>query len=83
MRRQSDLQGINPNHPHAGGENNDLLDPFERAYEPSPRGWGELLLWRVVGLGIRTIPTRVGRTRTKVEVPHRYPNHPHAGGENP
>ncbi len=31
---------------------------------------------------VRTIPTRVGRTASPVELPERSSDHPHAGGEN-
>ena len=51
---------------------------------PSPRGWGERGVARIHQRGNRTIPTRVGRTRSKLR-PHRprkIADHPHAGGEN-
>ena len=49
---------------------------------PSPRGWGEPPPAPAGGPCPRTIPTRVGRTRTVCSHAMRLPDHPHAGGEN-
>ena len=69
-------------HPHAGGEN------FVGAFigcalsGPSPRGWGEHVPYLSGTIPIRTIPTRVGRTRPAKQKPGDRTDHPHAGGEN-
>ena len=55
-------QIIQPDHPHAGGENYSLAQTYDPNFGPSPRGWGELKLSNVGALSVRTIPTRVGRT---------------------
>jgi circadian clock protein KaiC len=49
---------------------------------PSPRGWGERLTLHPEGTNRRTIPTRVGRTCSRVMRSPRDSDHPHAGGEN-
>ncbi len=69
-------------HPHAGGENRGSSAPRTRTDGPSPRGWGERTWRRGRCWRSRTIPTRVGRTRTGVRSPTSASDHPHAGGEN-
>jgi len=49
---------------------------------PSPRGWGERWDFRSAPNGMRTIPTRVGRTSWCARVNPNRADHPHAGGEN-
>ncbi len=49
---------------------------------PSPRGWGELDLSDQQIALMRTIPTRVGRTKTATVTLNVFTDHPHAGGEN-
>src|SRR5271165_4145606 len=49
---------------------------------PSPRVWGEQLRKRALAGADRTIPTRVGRTRTPPSPLVIKPDHPHACGEN-
>src|SRR5690606_40240942 len=68
-RRSSDLttpdrygRFLNPDHPHAGGENLTCQCIGHAHRGPSPRGWGERARARVPCLFYRTIPTRVGRT---------------------
>ena len=69
-------------HPRAGGEN--LQDIFDlvSAAGSSPRGRGKLDGRERVGLTVRLIPARAGKTKqaTKREPPSRA--HPRAGGEN-
>ena len=76
-------QVVNPDHPHAGGENAPSKRNATLRPGPSPRGWGEH--HRHVGQNDsqRTIPTRVGRTTTSGWVAILPSDHPHAGGENP
>ncbi len=74
-RRQSD-------HPHAGGENAQVVEPFRGHSGPSPRGWGEQPILLLINVFQRTIPTRVGRTSPSVTRAHGCADHPHAGGEN-
>ena len=69
-------------HPHAGGENRFCQRALAGIRGPSPRGWGELHASRARETAPRTIPTRVGRTGTRRSVWARWPDHPHAGGEN-
>ncbi len=69
-------------HPHAGGENYRTPWNTTALLGPSPRGWGELLEAVIVILGTRTIPTRVGRTKSPAFRSAFTTDHPHAGGEN-
>ena len=73
---------VGPDHPHAGGENQPRQSGVLSLRGPSPRGWGERKMILLIMTPMRTIPTRVGRTRP----PHRArlgrTDHPHAGGEN-
>ncbi len=72
----------NPDHPHAGGENDARNSGVTTLNGPSPRGWGERgVILRAVGCE-RTIPTRVGRTTARAACLCASPDHPHAGGEN-
>ncbi len=73
---------IRPDHPHAGGENSQDVGPCHGCAGPSPRGWGERLVGEASANPVRTIPTRVGRTRVRDRRPGRCSDHPHAGGEN-
>ena len=71
-----------PDHPHACGENSDITAVYDACYGPSPRVWGEPLnAWWPV-FNTRTIPTRVGRTICRPLHHRRFPDHPHACGEN-
>ncbi len=71
-----------PDHPHAGGENSTPARWLITTTGPSPRGCGEPGASRDDRRQLRTIPTRVGRTkRLKIEVLD-VADHPHAGGEN-
>ncbi len=69
-------------HPHAGGENSSGSSDGRPQYGPSPRGWGELEPEADVLAGVRTIPTRVGRTNAFSLSAKLRTDHPHAGGEN-
>ena len=69
-------------HPHAGGEHHLGKYRNPRNCGPSPRGWGahaRLIYRRDVK---RTIPTRVGSTKSSACRPCSKPDHPHAGGEH-
>ena len=69
-------------HPHARGENvaHALLD--QRQNGPSPRAWGKLILEDDAVIQLRTIPTRVGKTRCSAGGSRARTDHPHARGEN-
>jgi len=75
-------RGNDTDHPHARGENATAAQPTGRECGPSPRTWGEPCFCLANSLWLRTIPTHVGRTRVKDEVPQPQPDHPHARGEN-
>src|SRR5690606_37824005 len=70
-------------HPHACGENIDGLVAVKRVRGPSPRVWGKLELPRRTRGALRSIPTRVGKTRAPTKCPAGLTVHPHACGENP
>ncbi len=69
-------------HPHARGENRKYDRRFYMIAGPSPRAWGERSPPPPPWSGIRTIPTRVGRTTPPSETPEKSTDHPHARGEN-
>ncbi len=69
-------------HPHAGGENPGLWAPPPSDSGPSPRGWGKLSRRASCRVNARTIPTRVGKTRSRLGSAPSPADHPHAGGEN-
>ena len=71
-----------PDHPHACGENVRFLTLTKSLTGPSPRVWGEQKPAPIGAAFARTIPTRVGRTKTKIDPSSRSPDHPHACGEN-
>jgi len=52
-------------HPHARGENRPRSPPQSITAGPSPRTWGERLRGRKSLALSRTIPTHVGRTRSR------------------
>jgi len=73
---------IQPDHPHARGENTFREVDQPASDGPSPRTWGEPIRGipgRAVG---RTIPTHVGRTKSQSPWEREEPDHPHARGEN-
>src|SRR5208282_447536 len=53
-----------------------------RRHGPSPHAWGEHRDGRFRRRRIRTIPTRVGRTRSRSNSATGYSDHPHTRGEN-
>ena len=63
MRRWSS-RGNSADHPHAGGENRRNIRRRMTKHGPSPRGWGKQGLVSFDESEDRTIPTRVGKTRT-------------------
>src|SRR5688572_12410078 len=52
------------------------------ALGPSPRVWGELCTLHWHPKRVRTIPTRVGRTKLGFPEKGKIADHPHACGEN-
>ena len=71
-----------PDHPHACGENSSASMMRDCACGPSPRVWGERMTLPTPPHHVRTIPTRVGRTKPSAPPPSAHPDHPHACGEN-
>ncbi len=69
-------------HPHACGENTDQEGVFREDIGPSPRVWGEQRHDALSSSGLRTIPTRVGRTTADAPSRTTSSDHPHACGEN-
>ena len=69
-------------HPHAGGENRQVVHPERLHGGPSPRGWGKRQRFDAFKMRHRTIPTRVGKTIRVAPMNSESPDHPHAGGEN-
>src|SRR5947207_3898477 len=69
-------------HPHACGENLGKVVIIDVKDGPSPRVWGKLRLIQQCYLLIRTIPTRVGKTKEHREPAQAIADHPHACGEN-
>ena len=69
-------------HPHAGGENYHQDVDSKPVHGPSPRGWGKQHVPNQQRGGLRTIPTRVGKTRVTNSPVTTTTDHPHAGGEN-
>src|SRR6185436_12920304 len=69
-------------HPHASGENRQSKAFWRGHRGPSPREWGEPDNCPSAGQRQRTIPTRVGRTRSRTVRLCCCPDHPHASGEN-
>ena len=56
------IKTLQPDHPHACGENREFMMTALRDAGPSPRVWGEPHQIRRQRPVRRTIPTRVGRT---------------------
>ena len=69
-------------HPHACGENATAKTPTHTHGGPSPRVWGKLFHEFGKLGGVRTIPTRVGKTGSTSDVHECAADHPHACGEN-
>ena len=69
-------------HPHACGENEEPDYNGVDDFGTSPRVWGEREAGNGEAVGVRYIPTRVGRTVTPGPVKPKFPVHPHACGEN-
>src|SRR5665647_2023549 len=70
-------------HPHAGGEHKLTWLVRARVTGPSPRGWGAPFQAEQYSSQERTIPTRVGSTRSRQRCSGLRTDHPHAGGEHP
>ncbi len=71
-----------PDHPHACGENECVYAGCFSVFGPSPRVWGERSSNVPPPEAVRTIPTRVGRTKHTVGDSQHLADHPHACGEN-
>ena len=69
-------------HPHACGENGPAAVHRALVLGTSPRVWGKRRLDVVEAVGVRNIPTRVGKTHGLREWTPRWSEHPHACGEN-
>ena len=80
--RSAKASGVDPGHPHAGGENPHDRVTIAGENGPSPRGWGKPPSFAVSRARIRAIPTRVGKTPDYPAAHHASAGHPHAGGEN-
>jgi hypothetical protein len=73
---------MSSDHPHARGENS-LVTPLARVNcGSSPRVWGKQARSEIGRQAARTIPTRVGKTRTPTTSRVSTLDHPHACGEN-
>ncbi len=79
---QNNSFGNDADHPHACGENSTTRCEPNSPNGPSPRVWGELWSALQCGQCHRTIPTRVGRTRSRQWLTQQLSDHPHACGEN-
>ena len=69
-------------HPHACGENNPLLEAWDKRAGTSPRMWGKLVQSYFGIRDLRYIPTHVGKTIRYIIGKEIQPVHPHACGEN-
>src|SRR5436309_2106547 len=69
-------------HPHSRGENDGGPADRRGCHGPSPLAWGKREYAPRGTATARTIPTRVGKTRTSPEPASARPDHPHSRGEN-
>ena len=69
-------------HPHACGENTRLNLCLTFCLGTSPRVWGKLRVLAGSQYNRRNIPTRVGKTPARSHRWRKFPEHPHACGEN-
>ena len=69
-------------HPHAGGENDCPAPTGSVSDGSSPRRWGKRGMTSRRRRRARIIPTQVGKTAGRLTPRFRFPDHPHAGGEN-
>ena len=81
-RSVSAVRTQTPDHPHARGENEELVEKGAPVIGPSPRPWGKLCNPLGSVLAWRTIPTPVGKTRIRPAAIRMISDHPHARGEN-
>ena len=70
-------------HPHACGEDADLIRCAPDCLGSPPRVWGRRYSWRWVCPARRFTPTRVGKTQSIVCYRRDMKVHPHACGEDP
>src|SRR5690606_17800412 len=71
-----------PVHPHARGDNGDVVRPDSDGIGSPPRAWGQLLVLSYTPFVIRFTPTRVGTTVTASRKLYWIAVHPHARGDN-
>ena len=69
-------------HPHACGENWRSVPLPCGKCGTSPRVWGKLIIDSILQIGVRNIPTRVGKTSSPWRNSFLMAEHPHACGEN-
>ncbi len=69
-------------HPHARGDHASLIRKPPHRSGPSPRAWGSLKYISPKSLKVRTIPTRVGITRSQTRKLLGSTDHPHARGDH-
>ena len=74
---------LGPEHPHVGGEKTVMPMKARPTFGTSPRGWGEVSLACGWVVGIRNIPTWVGRRFRPRPGSSAPSEHPHVGGEKP
>ena len=81
-RGQHRRPGQRPEHPHGGGENDDVARRWIGYHGTSPRGWGKQGGQYTGAVQRRNIPTGVGKTMQVVVLNPVTTEHPHGGGEN-
>ncbi len=69
-------------HPHARGEDINLLGVGTSKTETPPRTWGRRRSFTSSMLSVRNTPTHVGKTPSLDEIVCAYQKHPHARGED-
>ena len=69
-------------HPHTRGENQANSVSSSSTRGPSPHAWGKRREPADPRLGLRTIPTRVGKTTIQYRLGRWRADHPHTRGEN-
>src|SRR5437899_2343346 len=69
-------------HPHTRGENLYEDQTSSASFGPSPHAWGKPHPDGDLHVGLRTIPTRVGKTSSVNPHSSHRSDHPHTRGEN-
>src|SRR5439155_686261 len=73
---------ISTDHPHTRGENRSFCSQPNSRIGPSPHAWGKRDVQQRLRHAVRTIPTRVGKTRRRRPGSAFRSDHPHTRGEN-